>query len=171
MKMISGGFLRSFLLLGVVGALLSCQSVSEELTSAYTQEMANAVYLQKVIPPCTPIGRTDQDPCAPANPGSVWSTGTAAPKLVDVPPSIADVILGKSTKQSRLYPGRIKHIVVRGTVQPETTRCQDYYLKLANYWDEDIKTNEGLTHVHCFADVRVNEYYVGEGPPVLTGKL
>jgi len=42
-------------------------------------------------------------------------------------------------------------------------------MKLANYIEN--RSDEGLIQVHCFADVRVNEYLVGTGPPDLTVSL
>ena len=77
-------------------------------------------------------------------------------------------MLGKDPGEPELLLGSIRHIVVRGTVRPGTTRCQDYYLKFPNYWDEQYRENEGLIYLYCFMDVRINEYLVGEGPPDLT---
>lgn len=125
-----------------------------------------------MIPPCVPLEGTQVDPCAPgpiepfpaANGSEIRAAATPLP--IDEAPSAEDIMLGKRDATSEMFPSLIKHIVIRGTVQVGTTRCHDYYMKLANYHTDRI--NEGLIRVHCFADVRVNEYLVGEGPPELT---
>ena len=71
-----------------------------------------------------------------------------------------------------MYPVLVPHIVIRGTVQPDTFRCDDYQVKPPNYSSDRIKRGATIyVHVHCFAEVRVNEYLVGQGPPVLTVSL
>lgn len=133
------------------------------------------VYLEEVIPPCVPLANTEGDPCAPgpiepfpaANSSEPRAAATTLP--IDEVPPVEDIMLGKDFSFSDVIPSLITHIVIRGTVQVGTTRCHDYYMKLANYYTDRI--NEGLIRVHCFADVRVNEYLVGEGPPVLPVSL
>ena len=129
------------------------------------------IYLKEVIPPCVPLEGIDEDPCAPG-PITMVAAGTsgasyaATPLLLNEPPTVAEIMLGKHGPDTKQFPSLIKHVVIRGTVQVGRTRCHDYYLKLANY--RTNKSNEGLIHVHCFVDVRVNEYLVGTGPPELT---
>ncbi len=136
------------------------------------------VYLEEVIPPCVPLTQTDVDPCAsgpiepfPAakKPADEDSSVAATPMPILEVPSVEDIMLGKFSSRSQMEPILIRHIVIRGTVQVGTTRCHDYYLKLPNYRVK--RSNEGLIRVHCFSDVRVNEYLVGSGPPVLPVSL
>ena len=62
----------------------------------------------------------------------------------------------------------LSHIVLRGTFLPNTVRC-DYdgrYVRFQPYinhygWLE-------INSVKCYVDVRVNEYILGSGPPILT---
>ena len=70
-----------------------------------------------------------------------------------------------------MYTTLLPHIVVRGTVQPGTSRCKDYRMKPQDYVRQYSFGAEIVVHVHCFADVRINEYLVGEGPPKLTVSL
>ena len=136
--------------------------------------LESPVYLEEVIPPCVPLLQTEVDPCAPgpiepfpaASGGG--SSASATPAPIDEVPSVEDIMLGKVYWGPKVFPSLIKHIVIRGTVQVGTTRCHDYYLKLGNYHTDAARLNEGLIRVHCFSDVRVNEYLVGVGPPVLT---
>lgn len=76
------------------------------------------------------------------------------------------------TLEERLQPGKqfAAHIVVRGTVIPDTTRCMislaiERYVILKTrpkVWDPN------LWHITCFSDVRINDYLVGKGPAKLT---
>ena len=69
-------------------------------------------------------------------------------------------------------PLLMPHIVIRGTVRPGTFRCDDYQAKPPNFTSKSVhQIARPHVHVHCFAEVRVNEYLVGEGPPVLTVSL
>ena len=154
----------------VVMLSASCQSASSHQEAGRSvATVGPPVYLDEVIPPCVPLGDTNGDPCAPGPvaPVGPGSSGLAVtPLVIDEAPTVAEIMLGKSTVYSdNLSPGLIKHIVIRGTVNTGTARCLDYYLRTANYI---VSNSEGLIHIYCFADVRVNEYLVGEGPPELT---
>ena len=150
---------------------VSCQSQATQWEGGNGQSPSvatGAVYLDEVIPPCVPLEGFDQDPCTPGSiyPVATVSVSAVTPLILEERPSVSDIMLGKHRPSSKLYPSFLKHLVVRGTVQSRTTRCHDYYLKLANYMTNRI--SEGLIDVYCFADIRVNEYLVGEGPPTLT---
>ncbi len=58
------------------------------------------------------------------------------------------------------------HIVVRGTYLPGTIRCRQHDKVRAPTWTslDDLL----LPTTKCYVDVRVNEYYLGSGPSVLT---
>ena len=123
-------------------------------------------YLEEVIPPCVPLEGSSQDPCAPTTPQRVAVlSAPASPPLWptrDDPPTVSDAIMGWD-------PLTIIHIVVRATVQEDTTRCGLYPLILA---DHSEITGPSSTYLYnCYADVRVNEYIVGTGPAELTVEL
>ena len=155
----------------VVFVLGACQSETwqddDDDWAVVTPE--SPVYLEEVIPPCVPLEGTQKDPCLPGPsvpaPSGVAGGAMATPLFVDEPPTVVEIMFGQPGSTTRL-PSLIKHVVIRGTVMVDTARCNDYYLKAANY--ETDKSNEGLIRIHCFSDVRVNEYLVGTGPPVLT---
>ena len=68
-----------------------------------------------------------------------------------------------------LVPRLSTHIVVRGTVLADTTRCAIYEVEEPEYVAEAIRRQfKGWTHNFCFSDVRVNEYLLGVGPPMLS---
>ena len=151
------------LLISIMG---SCRSASD--IKLETSETRPPTYLQDVIPPCTPLAGSGQDPCALGASAVDTVVASADREIPDAPPTFEEIMLGKNPGEPELLVGSIRHIVVRGTVRPGTTRCQDYYLKLPNYLGEQYRDNEGLIYAYCFMDVRINEYLVGEGPPELT---
>ena len=123
-------------------------------------------YLEEVIPSCVPIDGSDIDPCLPVKlppveiPSNV--TTTAFTKL----DSFVYMLTGKD------FPLWTPHIVIRGTVIPDTNRCGlypeaffDYYVPPDSSYDSSILDSSTY---FCFVEVRVNEYIVGEGPPELT---
>ena len=79
------------------------------------------------------------------------------PSFVKDPPSFDDIM----TDMGVYTP----HIVVRVTVEPGTTRCEGYPTRDFAYFGGSISD---ITNYWCFADVRVNDYIVGAGPPALT---
>ena len=115
--------------------------------------------LSVVIPPCTPLDGVDRDPCSSQLPPSIHPGGltSSIPFFVKDPPSFDDIMTGMG-----IYT---PHIVVRVTVEPGTTRCEGYPTKDFAYFGGSISD---ITNYWCFADVRVNDYIVGAGPPALT---
>ncbi len=145
------------LLIALSLALVAC---TEEASSP-----SEPVYLEDTIPPCVPVGGVDVDPCVPrdfygvqprAVPGGALDidTGTTVPYTMRW-------FLGESIAASLL--------VVRGTYLPGTVRCAVQRGILGPEWS----FGEGGLHLgwpvtKCYADMRVNEYYLGSGPPMLT---
>ena len=126
-------------------------------------------YLSKVIPPCSVILKPNVDPCLPTSPpqmdtDSFKSFGPLWP-LDELPPSFDKILL-------RTGESHNPHIVIRGTAQPDSTRCKLYPIIVPNYLLDDFKeldyTLNSTYHYYCFVDVSVQEYIVGIGPPVLT---
>ena len=127
-------------------------------------------YLEEIIPPCIPVAGSEQDPCMPSLPPIVETASSAGHLLgwlyFDMP-SFTEMLLGEFDDE--YYPLWAPHIVVRGTVLPKTTRCELYPIRSFDLrgwgffedWDE----------YHCFANIRISEYIVGEGPPELTVSL
>ena len=115
--------------------------------------------LSVVIPPCTPLDGVDRDPCSLQLPPSIYPGGltSSIPSFVKDPPSFDDIMTGMG-----IYT---PHIVVRVTVEPGTTRCEGYTTRHFAYLGGATR---GTVNYWCFADVRVNDYIVGAGPPTLT---
>ena len=123
-----------------------------------------APYLVDVIPPCLPAEGSPIDPCKP---DSLRGGSSGASIYVpDVPYSLQFYLEGWGYFA-------VSHLVLRGTYLPDTIRCDgkhtfrdaDYY---NDYNDGSSSIFNGRPILHCFADVRVNEYFVGTGPAILT---
>ena len=121
-------------------------------------------YLDRVIPPCT-VQFGDQDPCSDKSLGE--------PKLLSVnaaPPYWPYSNEIPTFEQLLIREGGAvvftPHIVVRGIVVLDTTRCAPYPTISAKY--RGMKTTKGFYHYHCFVDLSVSEYIVGSGPSILT---
>ena len=106
-------------------------------------------------PPCTPLEGYDIDPCEPG-------TGTISHAMGD------EGYVEDQPYDLRSYLGNGtfgKHLVLRGTYLPNTVRCEgDNYRRAPKHSRGGY---EGLK-VNCFADIRVNEYFLGSGPTSLT---
>ena len=161
---------------GVVGLVAGRSSVAESSVSARTgsvegsgsvyrpvvMERPPVSYLREVVPPCLPAGESERDPCRGV-PTPLVSAGSSL-KLIDWVqhgiPSFNEVLLR--------VPVSIPHIVIRGLVQEDTTRCDLYPYEYFSYRTPSIT---GFHYYYCFADIKVHEYIVGEGPAELTVAL
>ena len=120
-------------------------------------------YLDEVVPPCTPVDGSQEDPCQPGPVTGVEVrsvTGAVIPPE-ELRPDFTPMFVG--TGRAGL---EIIHIVVRGAARPGTTRCQIYPVTLANY----LAPRPALdlrAYFYCFVDVTIHEYIVGTGPPEL----
>ena len=114
-------------------------------------------YLKEIIPPCVPIEGSGIEPCPRQIPLRMEGPHTTI-RLPDELRTISEDF----NAESRNNP----HIVVRGTVMPNTIRCGLYPYIWHNYSSD--RQEEDFLKYYCFAEVRINEYIVGTGPPQLT---
>ena len=172
---------RSILLVGALAAtfmlaLVSCDSWAGPPTATPTTptELQTATpapmpeYLEETIPPCIPPPGSTLDPCGPReNTGVGGGAADEYPIPEGAPTSASEYLAGSSAW--------VPHIIVRGTFLPNTVRCDARYTFVRPaYTGEPVGgpdvpwTWDGDPILHCFQDVRVNEYIVGSGPPTLT---
>ncbi len=122
-------------------------------------------YLTESVPPCTPIEGSSKDPCAVDRPARVESTTSASgwPRWVSsgVFPSYTEVLLGFG------FPAIAPHLVIRGVVLADSTRCDLYSLEDYGFEGDRIQWKNAY-HYYCFSEVAVRDYIVGEGPSTLT---
>ena len=117
-------------------------------------------YLTEVIPPCTPVLGSSVDPCEPGR-GPFTTAGGIEAVGIDEPFSLQYFLEGGQSY--------VPHIALRGTYLPGTIRCSsEYHFRPQAYIADEYGFLIGGPTLHCFADVRVNEYVLGEGPPTLT---
>lgn len=160
--------------LWAVVTLLSagCASASNSPSASTINDGTVPLYLEEVVPPCVPT-ELEPDPCPPDLPAPIVESnhqGLAAVLMREVPSFNERLLWNPHIDGSNSI-----HIVVRGTVKTNTTRCDLYKNKVADYV---VKLHKRLRVVdqylvdyyyyNCFAEVAVKEYIVGEGPPSLT---
>ena len=102
------------------------------------------------------------DPCEP---GIEIKTTEFAYKshwfdLPEEPSSVQDILEGESI-------GSVSHIVVRGTFKPNAARCASGVPNRTPSYIELGYFQHAIT-IECYADVRANEYMLGNGPEEFT---
>ncbi len=122
------------------------------------------VYLNREILPCTPVSRTNVDPCEPDAPPFEMGGANSVPLLGDEPASIREMLDDDSP-----LPAWVTHFVLRGTYLPGTVRCTvgDRFRPPPYLLDEFVYTANSRSF-KCYVDVRANAYVIGSGPPNLT---
>lgn len=150
----------------VIVLLAGCARAS---SSASTETVP--LYLEEVVPPCVPT-ESEPDPCPPDLPAIVELNlgGPHVDIIMREVPSFTERFLYDSDGGVTQV-----HIVVRGTVKTNTTRCDIYRAKVPDYMVKEYKqiriVDQYIVDSYdysCFADVSIKEYIVGEGPPTLT---
>lgn len=150
--------------------ILALQSCEAEMSVPLAPDSSNIVqasvlveqllYLEEVIPPCVPVENSMIEPCPVGPPPQVSNvTVHSYNVLPDTLQTFTEYLVRS--------PAFIPHIVVRVTVLPGTSRCGIYPVVQPNY-ESDNPQLEEILYYDCFVEVRVNEYIVGTGPPLLT---
>ena len=149
-----------------------------------------ASYLEATVEPCSPVARSDRDPCDPSR-FDDWESSTIDyqhPDAVDPPGVPVHGIVPKhpprTTKEwARIhfemalthdpieYPMDLPQIVVRGTFLPGTTRCvvHEYSISSTSTGNEvlifsELRPDAIPDGTRCYMDFAAREYLVGKGP-------
>ena len=158
-----------FLVILAVALLLAMACETEEYFEPFVPTVAPAPDVQEGAAPlrqdiiaCAPIEGAPQDPCAPGPVPSESSGGPAGyPSVLDQtePVSIREMLNGTISF--------VPHIVIRATYIPDTVRCTSgNRYQPPSYVEADLFRYSST--IQCYADVRVNEYIIGDGPQRLT---
>lgn len=119
-------------------------------------------YLSGVVPPCSLGG--DGDSCEPRKIPPIETLSSASYTFLEI--DFLRTMLGGNID----FLGT--HLVLRGVVQDNSTRCDYFPILFPNFAPDDMKEGmsrfKNLYDYHCFVDVAVSEYIIGEGPPVMT---
>ncbi len=127
-----------------------------------TNQPPRPAYLIGEIPPCTPANGSTVDPCEPRIAPLTEITGMI--DLPEEPPSVQYFLKGARD--------RVPHIVLRATYLPGTVRCATTVFRPRPYHGPEVyRFLRGSPMLMCYADVRVNAYILGSGPPTLTVKV
>ena len=144
--------------LGSLLLLLAACDTGERPTPTPTPEPE---YLTEEIPPCAPVTGSAVDPCGPDG-AAFLSDG----HLIDIgsePLGLRYFFGGSPVRGS----DDVAHLVLRGTFLPGTVRCIDYGARFRPLPYSDLGALP-YRMINCYADVRVNAYVLGSGPPTLT---
>ena len=119
-------------------------------------------YLSGIVPPCIFGGDIKQDPCV-ARELPLLERSTLSYEFREV-----DFLRVMLPEDDLDFIGT--QLVLRGVVQDNSTRCDYYPIMFPNFVADSMKEPrfEQLYDYHCFVDVTISEYIVGEGPPVMT---
>ena len=110
-------------------------------------------YLEAAIPPCTRLEKMQKDPCEFDTVPHVemLSVAHGLLEIEGLLPNFTDLLNGTN------LPGLfVPHIAIRGTVQPNTTRCELYSAILGNF-ASPVPGLEQDGFYYCFVDATVNE--------------
>lgn len=156
---------------------LSCNAggAGSEFLPGPAVQLDAPMYLEEVIPPCIDSGTSGIDPCVPEVPPEVeiLSSSSSFAWPQDNFPTWTEIMLADE------YFSSATHIIIRGVVNVNTTRCEAYPVKIANYFSnmfsdrfidflETGSFENGDLDFHCFVDINIKEYIMGTGPPELT---
>ncbi len=145
-------------------------AVSKSSYKPMAMERQSVSYLRDVIPPCLPVDGSEQNPCPQGTPAVLEQAGIEAgfPHwTLDGISSFDDILLGRvgEVDRKKSILAITPHLVVRGVVKADTTRCDLYPFKEFSYQNFLIRNYQ---FYYCFAEFSVREYIVGVGPNELT---
>ena len=142
----------------VAGALLAVACTGDD-------DAGEPQYLTKVIPACSPIEGSGDDPCEPRRPTQFGLKlgGGGGSGLFDLPEpwDIRWFMDGTS-------PARATHMVVRGTFIDDTVRCTSGQVARPPSYGNRGRFPGWESIFKCYADLQVREYLVGAGPARVT---
>ena len=111
-----------------------------------------------VIPPCTPVVGSAIDPCRVGDHEHKWPGLMVDILVPPEPPTMRQHLDGNGRWD-------VIHIVVRATILPDSIRCAPNVFHSTPMGA--FQLFDGSNLIHCYVDVRANEYIVGTGPSQL----
>ena len=134
--------------------------------SPYLDSLTTNSYLVATVEPCAQLTEFDVDPCERRfDDWDVVQTpyNTGHPHRRERGPHTVETSVTLAFNRSYHIP----HMTVRGTLLPGSTRCQEQNTRLFGGFSEEPNAMEWAGDA-CFSELRVKEYIVGSGPPLLT---
>lgn len=115
-----------------------------------------------VVPPCSGENDAAAIRCGRTHDLSTSQGGMAGLGVSGGPASLYKLIASADS------PEFATHVVIRGSVLPDSVRCSKWNLAKLPHWPDDMPFREDFRHLMCFGDVEVYEYLLGVGPATLT---
>ena len=159
-----GTFVMSF---GCGSEFQNSASPSKESMPPLLDDAVGNSYLSSTIEPCVVVAGFDADPCERRF--DDWDV-IRTPYRSRYVPSLDPPTVESSLSVLFGAPEHVPHLIVRGTVIPGTTRCDEQTGVYLGAFGNDAEVYQGPRDT-CFADLRVNEYIVGRGPARITVRL
>ena len=127
-------------------------------------------YFTERMPPCQASPEVQTDPCARRSVRkleSEFAHASSAPLNAEVLALETNVTPYYYSPDTAVVHG--SHVVLRGTVLPDTTRCGSY-ITIFHAWtyQNGEKAYDSGLDVNCFVDVDVRDYIFGKGPSRVT---
>ena len=133
-------------------------------SSQYLESLTTNSYFVGTVEPCAQLTEFDADPCERRF--DDWDVVRTPYRSTYIEPVDPPTVEGSL---SRLFgvPWHVPHLIVRGTIVPGTTRCEEQSGILLSAFGNDADAFEAPWDT-CFAELRVGEYIVGRGPSEIT---
>ena len=154
-------FLRAVPYRAMLAALALALAACDTGESSLPAPRPDSAYLAEEIPPCEPVPGSIVDPCEP---GVSYPSSGGGLNYVGSEPWGLRFYLGGSPSQGGVH---VTHLVLRGTFLPGTVRCVDQGVRFRRHPYSEM-SEFPHRRIKCYADVRVNAYVLGSGPPTLT---
>ena len=140
-------------------------------SSPYLDSLTTNSYLVATVEPCAPLAQSDIDPCERRLDEwdiarTPYHTGHPHRRESHFGPPAVETTISLGYRDPDLIP----HMIVRGTVVPGSTRCDEPNAWLIGSFRDTAEITDWKIDM-CFAEFRVSEYIVGRGPSVLTIKV
>ncbi len=155
----------TILLVFLTASACEAEPINRQITVPGDHVPVHEQYLEKRIDTCIPLEGYAIDPCREIIEFTPSETGMSSSEMIsEYAPSINDLLREVPILEVTT------HIIVRATVLPETTRCEPAKLSTYYYTPADAyeMLGDDVRLLLCYTDIKVNEYLVGTGPPILT---
>lgn len=146
------------LLLASVSIACGIDGETDTQVDSVPTNPATTSYLRSTVEPCQPVLGSDLDPCERRL--DDWDRTRSPYRSASYPKPVEPPTIEASLTAAFDSPLRIPHLIVRGTVLPDSTRCEEQDRILVSAYGFEPKVREGPWDT-CFSELRVGEYIVG----------
>ncbi len=168
-----------------MAAMYACvfqRSNEQSLDERIQETLQVASYLENEVPPCMGAIESSFAPCEMRDSFGLPGLIPASIELPETPPMLHSWLVNKRADREDYDDADmlgVTHIVLRGLMKKDTTRCAAYPIIFPLWVDpenefaltEEVFLEHGvgdMRHLLCYTDVAVYEYFVGTGPAELT---